>query len=133
MRLPWSSRSAAAPAPADTAPVAVPSLGNGLTVPIRPADYPGLLESLRAPSLPDPAKGFLVGWDGVRTRVSMLPFAPSELSGTVSTDLPIPDDGYRSEDAEYVALARLTGAPLATLDRDLAERAAVACRVQPPG
>lgn len=39
----------------------------------------------------------------------------------------------RTEAAEYVALARLTGAPLATLDRDLAERAAVACRVQPPG
>ena len=39
----------------------------------------------------------------------------------------------RTEAAEYVALARLTGAPLATLDRDLAERAAVACHVQPPG
>ncbi|MGA0122179.1 MAG: type II toxin-antitoxin system VapC family toxin [Gaiellales bacterium] len=39
----------------------------------------------------------------------------------------------RTEAAEYVALARLTGAPLATLDRDLADRAAVACRVQPPG
>ncbi|MFM7551649.1 MAG: type II toxin-antitoxin system VapC family toxin [Actinomycetota bacterium] len=39
----------------------------------------------------------------------------------------------RTEAAEYVALARLTGAPLATLDRDLAARAAVACRVRPPG
>ena len=39
----------------------------------------------------------------------------------------------RTEAAEYVALARLTGAPLATLDRDLAERAEVACRVRVPG
>lgn len=39
----------------------------------------------------------------------------------------------RTEAAEYVALARLVGAPLATLDRDLADRAAVACRLQIPG
>jgi predicted nucleic acid-binding protein len=38
----------------------------------------------------------------------------------------------RTEAAEYVALARLVGAPLATLDRDLAERAAAACRVEVP-
>ena len=38
----------------------------------------------------------------------------------------------RCEAAEYVALARLTGAPLATLDRDLALRAADACRVTVP-
>ena len=36
----------------------------------------------------------------------MLPWAPSELAGTVSTALPIPDDRYRSEDVEYAALAR---------------------------
>ena len=30
----------------------------------------------------------------------------SDLAGTVSTALPIPDDGYRSEDVEYAALAR---------------------------
>ena len=106
MRLPWSSRPAASPAPADPATVAVPSLGNGLTTPIRREDYPALLETLRAASLPEPADEFLVGWDGVRTRVGMLPFAPPELAGTVSTELPIPDDGYRSEDAEYVALAQ---------------------------
>lgn len=35
----------------------------------------------------------------------MLPWAPAELAGTISTDLPIPDDGYRSEDVEYAALA----------------------------
>ena len=38
----------------------------------------------------------------------------------------------RTEAAEYVALARLIGAPLATLDRDLAERAAIVCRVEVP-
>jgi len=36
----------------------------------------------------------------------MLTWAPAELAGTTDTDLPIPDDGYRSEDFEYVALAR---------------------------
>ncbi len=90
---------------ADDPPV-VPSLGNGWTQPIRPTDYPALLESLRADSLPDPGPEHLVGWDGVRTRVTMLPFAPDELAGTTSTTLPIPDDGYRSEAEEYVALAQ---------------------------
>ncbi len=84
---------------------AVPSLGNGIAVPIRPADYPALLESLRAPDLPDPGTDFYVDWDGVPTRVGMLPWAPAELAGRTSTALPIPDDGYRSEDVEYVALA----------------------------
>lgn len=84
----------------------VPSLGNGLTVPILPADYPALLESLRCPDLPAAGTEFLVGWDGVRTRIAMLPFAPDELAGTVSVDLPIPDDGYRSEAVEYVCLAQ---------------------------
>jgi len=84
----------------------VPSLGNGLTVPIRPSDYSELLESLRAPELPDPGTDFYVDWDGIRTRVAMLPFAPAELAGRTNTSLPIPDDGYRSEDVEYVALAQ---------------------------
>lgn len=84
----------------------VPSLGNGLTVPIRPEDYPALLESLRADELPPPSPEFYVDWDGIRTRVAMLPFAPDELAGQVNASLPIPDDGYRSEDAEYVALAQ---------------------------
>ena len=48
----------------------------------------------------------LIDWMGVRTRIPMLPWAPSDLAGTVSTALPIPDDGYRSEDVEYAALAR---------------------------
>jgi hypothetical protein len=87
----------------------VPSLGNGLTVPIRPEDYPALLESLRAPDLPAADEGLYVDWDGIRTRVSMLHFAPAALSGQVSTRLPIPDDGYRSEDVEYVALAQALG------------------------
>ena len=38
----------------------------------------------------------------------------------------------RTEAAEYVALARLVGAPLATLDRDLAERASSVCRIVVP-
>jgi hypothetical protein len=84
----------------------VPSLGNGLTVPIRPEDYPALLESLRTDELPTTSPEFYVDWDGIRTRVAMLPFAPDELAGQVNASLPIPDDGYRSEDAEYVALAQ---------------------------
>ncbi len=90
----------------DPAPPRVPSLGNGLTTPITPADYPRILETLRATALPEPQPEFLIGWDGIRTRVSMLPFAPPELAGRVSTDLPIPDDGYRSEAEEYVALTQ---------------------------
>jgi len=84
----------------------VPSLGNGVSQPIGEADIPGLLESLRCN---DPAHGgdeFLVDWMGVRTRIPMLPWAPPELAGTTSSALPIPDDGYRSEDVEYAALAR---------------------------
>lgn len=84
----------------------VPSLGNGVAVPITDDDFPALLESLRADDLPDADREFLVDWMGVRTRIPMLPWAPSELAGTTSTQLPIPDDGYRSEDFEYVALAR---------------------------
>ena len=75
-------------------------------MPIVPADYPVLLESLRAEGLPPDEDGLLVDWSGVRTRVAMLPWAPPELAGTTSTALPIPDDGYRSEASEYAALAR---------------------------
>ena len=107
MRLPWSRPVPTEP-PAPEAPAApvVPSLGNGLTVPIRPEDYPALLETLRADDLPPASPEFYVDWDGIRTRISLLPWAPPELAGRVSTDLPIPDDGYRSEDAEYAALAQ---------------------------
>jgi len=82
----------------------IPSLGNGVSVPIAPDEYPLLLESMRAATLPSADDEFLVDWMGVRTRISMLPWAPTELVGTVSTELPIPDDGYRSEDSEYAAL-----------------------------
>jgi hypothetical protein len=84
----------------------VPSLGNGVAVPITAEDYPELLESLRQENLPAAEAEFLVDWMGVRTRIPMLPWAPGELAGATSTQLPIPDDGYRSEDFEYVALAR---------------------------
>ena len=84
----------------------VPSLGNGIAVPIADDDFPALLESLRVDPLPDTEDEFFVDWMGVRTRIPMLPWAPSELAGTTSRELPIPDDGYRSEDFEYVALAR---------------------------
>ena len=84
----------------------VASLGNGVTQPIDRGDVSGLLESLRCADLPDPEGEFFVDWMGVRTRIPMLPWAPAELAGTVSEELPIPDDGYRSEDIEYAALAR---------------------------
>ena len=84
----------------------VPSLGNGVAVPIPDADFPALLETLRADQLPDHGSEFFVDWMGVRTRIPMLTWAPAELAGTTDTALPIPDDGYRSEDFEYVALAR---------------------------
>lgn len=83
----------------------VPSLGNGLTVPICPEGYPALLETLRARELPPADPAFYVDWDGIRTRIAMLPWAPPELAGRVNTSLPIPDDGYRSEDVEYASLA----------------------------
>jgi hypothetical protein len=83
----------------------IPSLGNGVSVPLSPDEYPALLESLRAKALPSPDGEFLVDWMGVRTRIPMLPWAPRDLAGAVNTDLPIPDDGYRSEDSEYAALA----------------------------
>ena len=84
----------------------VPSLGNGIAVPISDADYRELLESLRSTAPPTAHEDFHIDWMGVRTRIPMLPWAPRELAGTISDRLPIPDDGYRSEDFEYVALAR---------------------------
>ena len=84
----------------------VPSLGNGVAVPILDDQFPELLEMLRGTELPEPGSDFLVDWMGVRTRIPMLPWAPRELAGRTTTQLPIPDDGYRSEDFEYVALAR---------------------------
>lgn len=107
MRLPWTRRDETDVTEAPAPPASqVPSLGNGLTVPIREADLPALLETLRAADLPDPGEAFLVGWDGIRTRVGMLPFAPPGLAGTVDERLPIPDDGYRSEAVEYASLAQ---------------------------
>lgn len=81
------------------------SLGNGVTVPLAPDDYPPILESLRTRSSIQPAPEFHADWMGVRTRIAMLPWAPQELVNTVSHELPIPDDGYRSEAEEYVGLA----------------------------
>lgn len=104
MRLPWTSQPAPEPEPA--APPLIPSLGNGIAVPITTAMCPPLLETLRAPDLPDAGSEFYVDWAGVRTRIAMLPWAPQELRGVTVTDLPIPDDGYRSEDIEYAALAQ---------------------------
>jgi FkbM family methyltransferase len=74
---------------------------------IVPEEYSEYLEMLRIPksTLPDAGQEFLVDWSGVKTRIPMLPWAPQELSGTLSTKLPIPDDGYRSEVEEYVALS----------------------------
>jgi FkbM family methyltransferase len=89
----------------EVAAPAVPSLGNGVSVPITPDQYPLLLETLRTTTLPGADDEFLIDWMGVRTRIAMLPWAPRELAGTVNFDLPIPDDGYRSEDSEYAALA----------------------------
>ena len=83
-----------------------PSLGNGIAQPILDQDFPALLEELRAVELPHPGHDFRVDWMGVRTRIPMLPWAPIELAGTASRELPIPDDGYRSEDFEYAALSR---------------------------
>lgn len=93
----------------------VPSLGNGWTAPIAAADVPELLELLRAPALPDPDADFYVDWTAIRTRVGMLPWAPADLAGRVSADLPIPDDTYRSEDVEYACLAAALAAATGTL------------------
>ncbi|MDI1291059.1 MAG: hypothetical protein PSX37_14045 [bacterium] len=104
MRLPWTSQPAAQDEP--TAAPVIPSLGNGIAVPITAEMVTNLLESIRSNDLPDPGTDFYVDWAGVRTRVGMLPWAPQELRGVRNTGLPIPDDGYRSEDVEYAALAQ---------------------------
>ena len=104
MRLPWTSHPE--PEPSPPAPPVVPSLGNGIAVPVTPDMCRDLLESMRASQPPAAGQEFYVDWTGVRTRVTMLPWAPYELRGQTVTDLPIPDDGYRSEDVEYAALAQ---------------------------
>lgn len=99
----------ARPAPPSERPgdqVSVPSLGNGITRPIPREDYGTWLAVLATHEPLNVHPDFLTDWMGVRTRIAMLPWAPQELAGTVTTALPIPDDGYRSEDFEYVALAR---------------------------
>ena len=92
----------APPAPATPR---VLSLGNGVTIPCPAENYPGILESLRSRCSREQDKDFFIDWMGVRTRMSMLSWAPQELANTVSSELPIPDDGYRSEAEEYVGLA----------------------------
>ena len=96
-----SAKSASSPAN----PIALPSLGNGVSTPIRLEDTRQLLESVRLEELPAENPEFYIDWMGVQTRIDMLPWAPSELSGTTSKTLPIPDDSYRSEASEYAALA----------------------------
>jgi len=74
-------------------------------MPFTPEKIHELLENLRATATAPEGTEFLTDWMGVRTRIPMLPWAPAELAGTVSSALPIPDDGYRSEAGEYAALA----------------------------
>lgn len=78
--------------------------GNGLHLIVPPTSYAQWLEELRVP-LPPAEPDLFIDWAGVRTRTGMLPWAPDELAGTTSADLPIPSDGYRSEAEEYVGLA----------------------------
>ncbi len=80
-------------------------LGNGLHVPVRPESVVPILQKLRALDKPDHERDFRVDWAGIRTRITMLPWAPAELAGTTSDRLPVPTDGYRSEAEEYVGLA----------------------------
>ena len=79
--------------------------GNGLHRPLTDASVAQLLEDVRSSALPEADDVFIVDWMGVRTRIPMLPWAPQELAGTTSTELPIPTDGYRSEAIEYAGLA----------------------------
>jgi len=102
-------------APSPSGPVTIPSLGNGVSKPISEEDTRHLLESVRAIALPDCGADCFVDWMGIRTRISMLPWAPIELAGTTSTALPIPDDAYRSEASEYAALALATNRAVDTL------------------
>ena len=78
--------------------------GNGLHLIVPEASYPQWLEELRVPT-PTAQPDLYIDWAGIRTRTGMLPWAPPELAGTTSADLPIPSDGYRSEAEEYVGLA----------------------------
>lgn len=80
-------------------------LGNGLHVPIRPEWVVPILQKLRALDKPLHGQDFRVDWAGIRTRITMLPWAPADLAGTTSDRLPVPTDGYRSEAEEYVGLA----------------------------
>lgn len=101
----FKSRATEPEATQELLPQRVPSLGNGITVPVTAQDYEEHLEFLRTPSVIQATDDLFTDWMGVRTRISMLPWAPDNLIGTVSRALPIPDDGYRSEAEEYVALS----------------------------
>ena len=79
--------------------------GNGLHLPVTPEMVVQVLQRMRAEDKPDNEGVFRVDWAGVRTRITMLPWAPQELAGTTSDRLPVPTDGYRSEAEEYVGLA----------------------------
>ncbi len=111
MRLGLTKRKVASP----ITTLAIPSLGNGVSKPITPADIETLLESVREQTLPEAGNEFHVDWMGIRTRIGMLAWAPNELAGTYSTALPIPDDSYRSEASEYAALALALGRAIETL------------------
>ena len=112
MRRPWAKASApdqvATAAPEMSVPV---MYGNGLHLPVYPAQVPEILETLRAPvlpgnaGLPDNEGVFCVDWAGIRTRIAMLPWAPIRFAGTTRARIPVPSDGYRSEAEEYVGLA----------------------------
>lgn len=86
-------------------PTTVQMYGNGLHLPLGDDGIEQVLERIRTADTPPHDDVFLVDWAGIRTRIGMLPWAPQELAGTMSTQLPIPDDGYRSEAAEYAAVA----------------------------
>lgn len=89
----------------DDEPTPVSSMyGNGLHLPLSDDGIASLLERMRAEELPDHDGVFLVDWAGVRTRIGMLPWAPQELAGLISKELPTPSDGYRSDAPEYAAI-----------------------------
>jgi FkbM family methyltransferase len=78
--------------------------GNGLHLPVTPEIVVDVLQRLRTDDKPAHEDVFRVDWAGIRTRITMLPWAPQELAGTTTDRLPVPTDGYRSEAEEYVAL-----------------------------
>lgn len=78
--------------------------GNGLHLPVTPEIVVDVLQRLRVDDKPAHEEVFRVDWAGIRTRITMLPWAPQELAGTTTDRLPVPTDGYRSEAEEYVAL-----------------------------